>query len=79
MEKGGLDIQGNPQLYGDSEDRLGYPKPCFNKEVNRARRWLSGKGARSAGEDNHTPRTDAKVETRVVMAACNPMSQEVET
>lgn len=28
---------------------------------------------------NHTPRTDAKVETRVVMAACNPTSQEVET
>lgn len=28
---------------------------------------------------NHTPRTDAKVETRVMVAACNPTSQEVET
>lgn len=28
---------------------------------------------------NHTPRTDTKVETRVMVAACNPSSQEVET
>lgn len=28
---------------------------------------------------NHTPRTDAKVETRVMVAACYPASQEVET
>lgn len=28
---------------------------------------------------NHTPRTDVKVETRVMVAACNPKSQEVET
>lgn len=28
---------------------------------------------------NHTPRTDVKVETRVMVAACNPTSQEVET
>lgn len=28
---------------------------------------------------NHTPRTDAKVETRVMVAACYSASQEVET
>lgn len=77
VETRGSEIQGNPQLYGESESRLGYLGPSSTKELGR---WLSGKGACCASEDlGPYLKTDVKVGTTVMVAACNLSTQEAET